>query len=582
MKIKKLWDCLPRRRHKQFSLLLVLMVFTSLTEVISIGAVLPFLGLLTVPDQVFQHPDMQSIIQIFQITNASQLLLPMVIIFIITALVAGFMRLVLLYVMTKISFSTGADLSIEVYRRTLYQEYSVHMDRNTSEIINSITLKTNLVINGIIRPVLTFISSLILIASIFIVLFTIDSLIAIFATCGFGFIYLLVILITRKKIKKNSICIAKQSTQMVKALQEGLGGIRDVLIDGTQKFYCQLYQNADHPFRSASASNAFLGGSPRYIIESIGMAMIAILAFGMSTREGGVNTIVPILGAFALGAQRLLPAMQQAYSSYNGMKGTHASFEDVLSLLAQPIPDYLTRTIVAPISFKNSIKVKNIGFRYTVKAPFVLKGVDFELAKGSRTGITGVTGGGKSTLLDIIMGLLLPTKGELLIDGNVVNKKNRSLWQANIAHVPQHIYLSDGTIEDNIAFGVAKDKINHQQVREAAHKAKIGGVIESWVEGYKTPVGELGVKLSGGQRQRIGIARAFYKQVSVLIFDEATSSLDSETELEIMKEIDGMEEELTIIIVAHRVTTLKGCDTIIKLDKDSAIQVGAYKDIINL
>ena len=253
-----LWHHLSKRRQKQFWLLLILMIIASLSEIISVGAVLPFLGILTAPEQVYRHPFMQPIIQILELTEPSQLILPLTIFFIVAALLAGAIRLTLLYVMTRLSFATGADLSINIYRRTLYQEYAVHVSRNSSEVINGIITKTSTVINGILTPVLMFISSIILLIGIMGALFAINIGVALSAFIGFGLLYWLVVRYTKNQLKDNSKIIADQSTQMIKSLQEGLGGIRDVLIDGTQQFYCQLYRNADLPLRRASRDNQFI------------------------------------------------------------------------------------------------------------------------------------------------------------------------------------------------------------------------------------------------------------------------------------------------------------------------------------
>jgi ATP-binding cassette subfamily B protein len=213
--------------------------------------------------------------------------------------------------------------------------------------------------------------------------------------------------------------------------------------------------------------------------------------------------------------------------------------------------------------------------------PWVLKNVNLTITKGECIGFMGVTGSGKSTLLDIVMGLLSPTKGEIVIDGRPITMENKRLWQLNIAHVPQNIYLSDSTIEENIAFGIPKDKIDRKQVEEAAKHAKIAESIGSWKEGYHTFVGEQGVRLSGGQRQRIGIARALYKNANVLIFDEATSALDNETEMAVMKAIEGLGKKVTILIIAHRLSTLKNCDRVVKLGKNKEIFVGTYQEAVN-
>jgi ATP-binding cassette, subfamily B, bacterial PglK len=579
--LKKLWSHLSRCRQKQFWLLLILMIIASLSEIISVSAVLPFLGILTAPEQVFQHPLMQPVIQILALTEPSQLILPLTIFFIIAALLAGSIRLTLLYVITRLSFATGADLSINIYRRALYQDYAVHVSRNSSKVINGIINKTNTVINGIITPVLIFISSIILLIGIMGALFAINITVALSASIGFGLLYWLVVRYTKNQLKDNSQIIADQSTQMIKSLQEGLGGIRDLLIDGTQQFYCRLYRSADLPLRRASGNNQFISASPRYALEAIGMTLIAGLAYAMTQQEGGMVTVIPILGALALGAQRLLPALQQAYHAYTTIKGSSSSFIDVLNLLDQPLPEYADQPMPKPIPFEKEIKLTNLSFRYTEDSPWVLKNINFSLEKGTHIGFIGVTGSGKSTLLDIIMGLLPLTSGKLMIDQQPINSQNRRAWQAHIAHVPQNIFLSDSSIEENIAFGVAKEQIDHQRVKKAAQQAQISELIEQWKEGYQTFVGEQGVRLSGGQRQRIGIARALYKKANVLIFDEATSALDNETEQAVMDAIKDLGKEVTILIIAHRLTTLKGCDKIIKLEKDYATRIGSYEEIIN-
>ena len=578
--LKKLWHHLTNRRQKQYRLLLVLMIVASLSEVVSVGAVLPFLGVLTAPEQVYQHPLMQPLIQILELEVPNQLVLPLTIIFIIAALLAGSIRLALLYVMTRVSYATGADLSVKIYNLTLYQEYAVHISRNSSEVINGIISKTSTVIGSVILPIMNLISSTILIVSIMGALFVIDTIVALSAFIGFGLLYLGIIRYTGAQLKENSKIIADKSTQMIKSLQEGLGGIRDVLIDGSQQFYCQLYRSADLPLRRASGNNQFISGGPRYILEAVGMALIAILAYVMMQQEGGVTTVVPILGALALGAQRLLPALQQVYGSYSTIRGVEVSLKDALDLLNQPLPEYADQPSPTPIPFEREIKLKNLSFGYTKDTSLVLKNINLCIAKGERIGFMGVTGSGKSTLLDIVMGLLQPTDGKLTIDQKPINSQNRRAWQAHIAHVPQNVYLSDSTIEENIAFGVSKEKIDRQRVEKAAKQAQIGELIEEWKDGYQTLVGERGIRLSGGQRQRIGIARALYKKADVLIFDEATSALDNETEQAVMEAIKGLGEKLTILIIAHRLTTLKGCDRVVKLNKDHSLHVGSYQDMI--
>ena len=578
--LARLWRHISSRRRGQFGLLLVLMLLASFAEIISIGAVMPFLGVLTAPERVFEYSLAQPFIRILGLTEPRQLLLPLTIIFGLAAVLAGAMRLLLLWANTRLSYAIGADLSINIYRRALYQPYEIHVARNSSEVINGISTKANGVIGGVIGPVLTLISASIMLIVILIAMLSVEPLIALAAFGGFGLIYGSIIRVTRIQKIKNSQSIAHESTQLIKSLQEGLGGIRDVLIDGSQEAYCHIYRKADLPLRRAQGDNQFIAQSPRFGMEALGMLLIAALAYTLAQQADGIAQAIPILGALALGAQRLLPVMQQVYAAWTSIHGNSVSLRDTLDLLDQPLPDHAGQPAAKPLRFQQQIKLNQISFRYSPQTPWVLRNLDLNITKGSRIGFIGTTGSGKSTLLDIVMGLLRPSEGSLEIDGQPVTTENHRAWQTRIAHVPQAIFLSDSTIEENIAFGVPKDQIDHERVRQAAQQAQIADRIDVWPKQYQTIVGERGVRLSGGQRQRIGIARALYKQADVIIFDEATSALDNETEQGIMQAIEGLGTELTILIIAHRLTTLKDCTQIVELGGGEVLQIGSYQNIV--
>lgn len=578
--LKGLWHHITLRRRGQFILLLMLIIVASFAEIISIGAVLPFLAILTAPEKIFNLNAAQPVIKLLGLTSSSQLLLPITITFGIVAIFSGAIRLLLLWASTRLSFATGADLSISIYRRTLYQPYSVHVARNSSEIISGITNKTAVVINSLTN-VLNFISAVIILIAILGTLVFFDPFIALSAFGGFGLLYGLIIQVTRKNLLTNSKRISLESTKVIKSLQEGLGGIRDVLIDGSQALYCQIYRNSDLPMRHAQGTNQFVSLSPRYALESLGMMLIAVLAYFLARQPDGIARAIPVLGALALGAQRMLPILQQAYSSWSGIQGYQTSLQDALLLLDQPLPDYVDKPFAKPLPFDRQISLKDLSFRYSSQTPWVLKNLDLTILKGSRIGFIGVTGSGKSTLLDIVMALLNPTEGTFEIDGQPVTSNNHRAWQAHIAHVPQAIYLADSTIEENIAFGIPKNKIDHSRVRQAASQAQIADIIETWPKKYQTYVGERGIRLSGGQRQRIGIARALYKKADLIIFDEATSALDNETEQAVMQAIESLGNELTILIIAHRLTTLKNCTQIVELADGAIKRLGTYQEIIS-
>lgn len=578
--LRKLWTHFSRSRQRQFIIVMLLMLVSAMAEVVSLGAVLPFIGILIAPERVFSNSFVSNFAQSFGIASADQLMLPLTISFATAALGAGAIRMFLMWASTRLAYAGGADLSIEVYRRTLYQPYSVHVARNSSEVISGITTKVHGVVFELLMPLLILGSAVILLVSITTALIVIKPVVALVVTGGFGACYGLISWSSRRLLHQNSMRIAYEQTQVVKALQEGLGGVRDVLLDSTQPVYCDIYRNADLGLRQAQASNSFIASSPRFIMEAIGMVLIAALAYALSRQPGGVASALPVLAALALGAQRLLPALQQAYNSWTTIAGCEASLSDILVLLDQPLPEDVLESIPEALPFESAIRFDAVAFRYSAEGPRVIDNLNLIIPKGARVGFVGTTGSGKSTTLDILMGLLLPTEGQLLVDGQLISGRKTRAWQQSIAHVPQSIYLADTTLAENIAFGVPLDNIDMGRVRQAARQAHIAEFIEERPEGYRAFVGERGIRLSGGQRQRIGIARALYKRASVLVFDEATSALDNTTEQSVMDAIDELNRDLTILMIAHRLTTVKRCDIIVELERGRVVATGTYEELL--
>ena len=577
--LKRLWRHLSKRRRQQFLLLLVLMIIASFAEILSIGAVLPFLATLTAPESVMSNPLAQPFIKMLSINEASELLLPMTVIFSVSILLAATIRLSMIWANTRLSFAAGADVSLDIYRRTLHQPYRVHISRNSSEIIDGITFKSNSMIYNAILPTLNMISASIMLTVILAALVYMNPAMATSAFLGFGVIYLVIIRLTKTTQKKDSENIAHESVQVIKSLQEGLGGIRDVLLDASQNIYCKIYQKSDKSLRRAQGNNYFISQSPRYGMEALGMILIAGLAYYLTQQSDGIQTAIPLLGAFALGAQKLLPILQQVYSSWSSLRGGQAALRETLALLDQPVDLNLTQPNERLIEFNDSLSFSNASFRYEGESEYVLNNLNFSIKKGYQVGFIGTTGSGKSTLLDLVMGLLDPTEGNFKVDDIVISSKNKRSWQRRVAHVPQSIYLSDTSVAQNIAFGVDHTDIDYERVKDAAKRAQVDTVIEALPKQYNTFIGERGVRLSGGQRQRIGIARALYKNAAVIIFDEATSALDSDTEEAVMNAINHLGGELTILIIAHRLSTLKKCNLIIKLENGNVVGSGAYQNM---
>jgi len=561
-------------------LLMGLVLASTVAEVISLGAVLPFLGVLTAPERVLRYPAVGAIARWLNVRTADQLVGPLTVLFIAAVVLAAAVRMAQLWASMRFTFSAGAAVSLDVYRRTLYQPYQVHIARGSDEVISGITNKVGSLVIGVMLPLMTLISSVALLIALLGALLVIDPLVALVAMAGFGGSYVLITLISRRRLALNSRQVADEYTHVIRSLQEGLGGIRDLLLDGTQPVFLDIFRRADRSLRRAQGENVFIAQSPRFVMEALGLVLIAGLAFWLSHRPGGVTGALPALAALAIGAQRLMPSLQQAYSSWASIAGCHASLADTLELLRQPVPDELTAPPPPPLKWENSIRLEALRFRYGAGGPWVLDGLDLTIPKGGRIGVVGGTGAGKSTMLDLLMALLIPTGGRILIDGAPLTGSRVRAWQRVIAHVPQSIFLADSSLKENIAFGVPPGEIDFERVRAAARRAQIAEFIEANPEGYEARVGERGVRLSGGQRQRIGIARALYKKADVLILDEATSALDNATEQSVMDAIEALDRNLTILLIAHRLTTVRRCDTVIELKEGRVVAQGRFEELL--
>jgi ABC-type multidrug transport system fused ATPase/permease subunit len=546
----------------------------------TLGAVLPFLALLADPSRVDRYPMVRDLFSNLGATQ-DQMLVRSGLLFGGITIVAAALRMVVLWASYRYTFGLGADIGGQVYLRSLYRPYTWHVSRNSSEIIAGIAKVDTIVFNIIGQLVLGIVAVMMSIA-IIATLLVIDAPTALIAVASFAVLYGATTAVSRRRLKRNSEVIARNQTRRLQAVQEGLGGIRDVLLDGTQGVYHERFTIFDYAMRRAQSANALFGEAPRIIVEAVGTVLLIAIAYGLGHHRGGLAGALPSLGALALGAQKLLPQMQAAYRTWSYIHGTRGQLQDVLELLDAPLPEDHPKPRVKPAPFpidlsRPLIALRDLRFRYADDAPNVLNGIDLEIARGARIGIVGATGSGKSTLIDLIMALLPPSEGRIEIEGQLLTPQNRSAWQARIAHVPQTIFLSDTTIAENIALGLAAEEIDLERVGRAAHQAQLATFIETLPQGYQTVVGERGVRLSGGQRQRIGLARALYKQTDVLVLDEATSALDDATESDVMDAIRELHDQMTVLIIAHRISTLRNCDWIIQFGSDGEVRKVRYE-----
>ncbi len=561
--LRILLDQLPPERRRALFAVLALMLAGAVAEVVTLGALLPFLSTVADPVGARTGTFTAPILNLLGLRDPTTTVYVLAGLFAAAALVAGALRLLLLWATTRFVNRAAYDLAIAVYSSELHQPYSHHAGSNSSEMIAAIN-KVGMAQGDVLEPLMRALIATVISSFIIIALLLVDPLIALVAAAGFAAIYMAAASITRPRLRKNSEVIARAQGQRIKAMQEGLGGIRDVILDQSQPVFIETFERAEAGYRNARTKISVLSTAPAYIVETVSLILIALVVIIVAERAGGLTAAVPILGMFALGAKKLLPLIQQVYNGWARCMGNREVLFDLAELLIRPAPKI--PSVESALPFNTAIALDDVSFAYTSDRGPAVSAVSLEIPKGARVGLAGKTGSGKSTLMDLILGLLEPSAGEIRIDDVTLTAANRPAWQKNIAHVPQFIYLADASIAENIAFGVRRGDIDMARVRRAAEQAELAEVVAALPQGYETRIGERGIQLSGGQRQRIGIARALYKQASVLVFDEATSALDTETETAVMEAIERLDRSLTILIIAHRLSTLEGCDFVLRLE----------------
>jgi len=557
---------LTKRRRIQLASIIILSFFSAIFEIISLAALIPFLEILNDDGSSFNEPVINNFILILKDYSGNDFSYYLTLIFVGITILSGFFRFILLWIQTRVTHLIGADISVMIYSKSLYQPYSSHIKKNSSDIISSISTKVDRLVRDSLVNVLLVISSGLMSVSLICFLFYIEPVVALGSFGSFGFIYLVIILLSKKFLKRDSKAINHYQNLVFKALSEGFGGIKDIIINRSQEVFINKYRSSDIPMRRAHANIAIIGGAPRFALEALGFTTFALIAFILKINGYSGAETTSILALFAISSMKIIPLLQQIYAGISGISGSRFFLYDINDFLSLEIHDPKN---IKKINFNSEIKIENVSFRFSENDEWILKDFSMTIPSGKMVGIIGSTGSGKSTLLNIIMGLLIPNVGNLQIDNELIDENLVLSWRKKIAYVPQEIFLNDSSIYENIALGVDLNKIDHDRVKKVSKSAMIYNDIISWSDGFKTKVGERGVNISGGQKQRIGLARALYRQPELLILDEATSALDYKTEREVMKAVESLSKNLTVIIVAHRLETLKNCDMIIELNNDN-------------
>jgi ABC-type multidrug transport system fused ATPase/permease subunit len=536
---------------------LALIVITSIVDILTIGLVVPYINVLISPNMYYEKFISLNYVENISLNN---FIITVSALYALSLTASTFFRIYSLSINSNILFSMGNKLSVEIYNQILKMPYSFFQSRNSSELISIVSIKAEAIITGIITPLITTLSALLLGSMVLVVLLQINAVVTMCVIIFFALYFILVGVYIRSKVINNALIISKESTAVIQKIQEGVGGIRDIMLAESQNIFLNEFANSDLKLKKARANNIFLSQFPKFVIEGVILTLIVIWVSIVLVGGGSITSWVTLLLVLAISAQKILPLAQQSFYGWSKIESTWHLLNEILELFSanqtfRSLPSSNSRV---KLLFLKEIELKNVYFKYEEGEGFALKNISLKVRKGDRIAIMGQSGCGKSTLLDILMGLSTPTAGKMYVDDVDLSLNDYlRLWRQKVAHVPQSVFLLNGTVSENIAFGIPNDRVDYARVASSLDSAGLPDFIKYSTKNSKFMLGERGMFLSGGQRQRIGIARALYSDAEVLFFDEATNSLDKETEKKIFKTIDNLDKNLTIFLVTHNTDPLK-------------------------
>ena len=582
---KKFLLLLTSYERKRAGLLLIMIIIMALLDTIGVASILPFMAVLANPSFVDSNFILNYLFQtsiIFGIENNQQFLFVLGTFAFSLLIISLSFKALTNYLLVRFVNMREYSISKRLIEGYLHHPYSWFLSRNSADLGKTILSEVNhLILNGM-KPLMELISRGVIIIALITLLIITDPKLALIVALSLGGPFTLVFYLARKYLNRIGNERLKSNQLRFTTISEVFGAIKEVKVGGLEQTYIKSFSDPAGIFARAQASSEIIGLLPRFILEAIAFGGILLIILYLMSQRSSFNDIIPILSLFAFAGYRLMPALQLAYTSLTQLTFIGPSLDklhDDLSNLKQ-LNENQDRGV---LPFNKTITLKNIHYNYPNTSRVALKNINLTIPIKSTIGLIGATGCGKTTTVDIILGLLKAQKGTLEVDGKVITEQNVRSWQHSIGYVPQHIYLSDDTIAANIAFGKQPENINEDIVKKTAKIANLHDfVIDELPEQYQTIIGERGIRLSGGQRQRIGIARALYHNPQLLILDEATSALDNETEKVVMDAVNNLSKNLTIILIAHRLNTVKICDKIYLLEKGKLKKQGTFNDLINV
>ena len=581
--LKKLLFLFTIKERKHGCLLLLMMVIMAMLDIIGVASIMPFMAVLTNPGLIetnFILNNMFEFSGIFGIENNQEFLFFLGILFFIILIISLTFKALTTFLQIKFFFMLEYSIQKRLIEGYLHQPYEWFLNHHSATLGKSILSESGIVINGGIGPIIELVAKVIVAISFLSLLIFINSTLALIVFFSFGTIYLLIYLLVRSYLKRSGEERLKANQSRFKSVTEAFGAVKEVKVSGLEEIFIKQFSNSSKAHALHQRNVQVVGQLPRFIIEALAFGGVLLVVLYFMLQEGGLIAALPFIALYIFAGYRLIPALQQIYACLAKLRAVGPALNDLYNDFKN-LKQFNPHQDQGILSIDKKITLNQICYHYPNTSRMALKDINFNVSAGTTVGLVGVTGSGKTTTVDIILGLLEAQKGSLEVDGQVITKDNCRAWQRCIGYVPQNINLIDDTIAANIAFGVDPKSINQADIERAAKISNLHEfVINELPKQYQTVVGERGVRLSGGQRQRIGIARALYHKPQLLILDEATSSLDNLTEKAVMDAINNLSKDITIILIAHRLSTVKNCDTIFLIDKGQLKNKGTFEELV--
>jgi|TARA_R100001377_G_scaffold22165_3_gene11849 ABC-type bacteriocin/lantibiotic exporter with double-glycine peptidase domain len=584
---KKAWSLLSTREKRSAWLVLIIVIFSAISSALMIGSVLPFLSVLADPGRIHTVPALTVVFEAFAFDSEYSFLVGLGLATLLMIVFTSFMQILKTWSVARFSMMRIHSISHRLMESYLCQSYEFFLNRHSGQMGTQILAETQQLVMQFLRPAAEAIAAVFTIIAILGLLLFVEPAVTLLAFSIVGSVYIIIFWMCRRALKRLGRERLETNSARFRITHEVLGGIKDIKLLGREASYLARFASPSRTMAAAIATIEVVSLIPKFALEAIAYGGIILLCLVIIdpqnlTSNAVLGGLLPLLGLFAFSGQRLMPELQKLYQSFTkiqaGAAAVDALYEDLINLVGS---ETLPRSIPIGTGLKKSLELKNVSYHYPDADYAGVKSVDLQLSAGEKIGVVGGTGAGKTTLADLILGLLSPSSGNIVVDGEPITLRNLRAWQQSVGYVPQDIFLTDASVAENIALGTPLDEIDQSRVENAARIAQLDKFIQSELpEGYNALIGERGVRLSGGQRQRIGIARALYHDADLIVFDEATSALDNLTEREVMSAIDALPDEKTVVMIAHRLSTVQRCDRIVVMEHGHVVGCGSWDELM--